>query len=93
MNGYVRLYKREIRAVWQEIGDLHFQLDRTPKSDWVNEDKEEELIKKYTPSSDAWVKLEIEERYVLTNLKAVDYESCIRRNSGRYPIEKETKYS
>lgn len=60
----MKLYKKEIRAVWQEVGDQHFILGRKPVSDWVDEDKEEELKEKYKPEPEAWYYLEIESRYV-----------------------------
>jgi len=60
----MKLYKKEIRAVWEEVGDQHFKMRRYPVSEWVDEDKEEELKEKYKPGPDVWCLLEIESRYV-----------------------------
>ena len=60
----IKLYRKEIRAVWEEVGDLHFILSSVIKSDWQSENTRDELMEKYKVPDGMWCKLVIEERYV-----------------------------
>ena len=60
----IKLYRKEIRAAWEEVGDLHFINSYVIKSDWQNESTRDELMKKYKVPDGMWYKLVIEERYV-----------------------------
>lgn len=62
----MKLYKKQIRAVAYEVGDLHFQLKKV-EYPWYDEDSfpedMKEIVKRDNPFG-GWYSYEVEERFV-----------------------------